>query len=431
MAGHLHPGDLSQLRVEALGKCDDRAVVTGLDAGYPPPEGFVLLIGTCRLQHLGDLVRTGTRGRRDLDLGLVGSDVLQFGQQGLLPGQYLRPLFGPPPLEQCSQVPPFPATWPEGLRAARMEGTSVRGRSRIGYLPARQLPRHRSGGVGIWNRSEEGPGVGVFRIGEDLLRGADLHDPAQIHDRYSVTEVFCRGQVMGDVDVGQVQVPAQVEHQFQDLGAHAHIQHGDRLIGNKQLRAADDRPGDDGTLLLPTGQFGGQFVQELLGRHQAGSLQRLDHPLSFSLLVLDQALDAQRVADGGPQVHRGVEGCVRVLEDHLQAAAQGAQPRLAHRRQVYVAIADLPGCGAYQSQQRSAEGGLPTTGLPHQSDHFSLTQGEVHAVDGFDPLAAAAEQAHQGIGTQVEMHLQVADLHQGLRVTGLRAGNGLRLRRQR
>jgi len=64
-------------------------------------------------------------------------------------------------------------------------------------------------------------------------------------------------------------------------------------------------------------------------------------------------------------------------------------------------------------------------------DAAGVTQREVDAVDGFDPLAAAAEQAHQGIGTQVEMHLQVADLHQGLRVTGLRAGNGLRLRRQR
>ena len=133
-------------------------------------------------------------------------------------------------------------------------------------------------GVRVRDRLEQRPGVGVPRVGEDLLGVADLDDAAEVHDRDPVAEELRGRQVVGDVDVAEPQLGLEVQHQLQDLGPHRHVEHRDRLVGHEHARSQDDGARHHHPLLLPAGEVARVLGEEQLDRRQADPLQRLDHP---------------------------------------------------------------------------------------------------------------------------------------------------------
>src|ERR1700722_5626000 len=69
-----------------------------------------------------------------------------------------------------------------GLGAARMEGAAWRQAGMARQLAGK--PRRPAGGGGhARDRLDEGPGIGVLGILEQLLRRPHLDDAAEIHDR--------------------------------------------------------------------------------------------------------------------------------------------------------------------------------------------------------------------------------------------------------
>ena len=84
----------------------------------------------------------------------------------------------------------------------------------------------------------------------DRLGGPDLDDPAEVEDGDPVAEELGGRKIVRDVEVRETELSFELEHQFEDLGAHAHVEHRHRLVGDEQDRVQDDRPRDDGTLLL-------------------------------------------------------------------------------------------------------------------------------------------------------------------------------------
>ena len=60
---------------------------------------------------------------------------------------------------------------------------------------------HLHRGIGDGDGGEQGFGVGVQRVAEDILRGAILHQIAQIHDAHRVGDVLHHGQIMADEQV--------------------------------------------------------------------------------------------------------------------------------------------------------------------------------------------------------------------------------------
>ena len=108
--------------------------------------------------------------------------------------------------------------------AAARRPAPRRGRSR-GTRPAR---------IGLRDRAQQRLRVRVLGIRVDRLRRADLDDPAEVHDRDPVAEELRRRQVVRDVEVGQVELALELEHQLEDLGPHAHVEHRDGLVGHEQ-----------------------------------------------------------------------------------------------------------------------------------------------------------------------------------------------------
>ena len=169
---------------------------------------------------------------------------------------------------------------------------------------------------------DEGAGVGVLGILDDLVGGAVLHDAAQIHDRNIVGDVPRQGDVVADEDHRRVVVPGQVDQHVDDLGADRHVQHRHRLVGNDEAGVQEHGADDGNSLQLTAGQLVGIAAHDVLSRAEAAGLQGLPddfQPLlhrSADVVVLQGP--QQDLLDGIPG-RKGVKG---VLKHDLDLTAE-------------------------------------------------------------------------------------------------------------
>ena len=79
---------------------------------------------------------------------------------------------------------------------------------------------------------------------------------------------------MGDEQVGQVPLLAEVEHQPQQLGPDRDVEHAHRLVGDDELRPHCERAGDYHALALAAGQLVRVSGGVARGRPKTGRLER-------------------------------------------------------------------------------------------------------------------------------------------------------------
>ena len=178
--------------------------------------------------------------------------------------------------------------------------------------------------LGVWDRyrGDERLGVGVLWVGEQLLGGGEFDDLAEVHHRDAVAHVARDGEVVGDVEVADVELDAELEHEFHDRDADRDVEHGGGLVGHHELWVDDEGTRDGDALPLASGKFVGVAVDVGGSRAQADALEEFgDRVLPF--LVGRQALYGHRLGDGVEDGPAGVERFVGVLEDHLDPLAEG------------------------------------------------------------------------------------------------------------
>ena len=180
------------------------------------------------------------------------------------------------------------------------------------------------GNVGVHRQlgADEELGVGVFRVGQDLVGGADLHDSAQIHHRHPLADGPDRLQVVGDEDVGEVQLPLQAQQQPQHALLHGHVERGRRFVEDEHPRRRRQRSGDVDPLLLSPGEFVGITARQF--RRERHLLQQLvDSPRQVGSTQV--GVQEQGLGDRLPDAVAGVQRLVGLLEDDLHLAAPRAK----------------------------------------------------------------------------------------------------------
>jgi ABC-type dipeptide/oligopeptide/nickel transport system ATPase component len=103
--------------------------------------------------------------------------------------------------------------------------------------------------------AEQREGVGVARVGEQLVARSELDDPASVHDRDGVAEAGHHAEVVRDQDRRGVHLAAERAQQVEDLGLHGRVERGRRLVGDQQGRVAGDGHGDHGPLAHAAGEL--------------------------------------------------------------------------------------------------------------------------------------------------------------------------------
>src|SRR2546426_761494 len=166
--------------------------------------------------------------------------------------------------------------------------------------------------------------VRVPRILDELSSRAFLDDLPQVHDPDAVREDPCEREVVGDEQVCEALLLAQLEEELQDLCANRDIEHRDGFVGDQELRVQDERSGDRHALSLSSGELVRIPEQEVPRRPQARIGDRLLDPGFRLRAVPAQAVHDERFRDD--VVHRmlRIQRLVRILEDDLELLPQAA-----------------------------------------------------------------------------------------------------------
>ena len=113
---------------------------------------------------------------------------------------------------------------------------------------------------------QERAGVRVSGRGIHEVGRPDLDDLAEIHHRDPVADVLDDRKVVGDEQVRQSELRAQVREQVEDLGLDRHIERRDRLVTDDELGLDRERPGDADALPLAAAELVRIAVRRTWGR---------------------------------------------------------------------------------------------------------------------------------------------------------------------
>ena len=180
-------------------------------------------------------------------------------------------------------------------RAAGVEAAGVRRVDRIRDVALEHDPAAQAPALRVRDRHGREERARVRMLGRrvELLLVRDLGDLAEVHHEDAVGDVADDVQVVRDEDVREPEVALQVLEQVQDLRLHGHVERGDGLVADDQLRVDRQRARDADPLPLPAGELVREAVVVL--RVQADDLEQL----------LDAALDLRRrcrsCAPGAPR----------------------------------------------------------------------------------------------------------------------------------
>ena len=96
-------------------------------------------------------------------------------------------------------------------------------------------PLHFLPAAGDGNGRQQSLGIGMQWLAEQLRGIRCLHQLAQVHHRDLIGEELHHRQVMGDKEIGQVELRLQILQQVQDLSLDGHVQRGHRLVADDEL----------------------------------------------------------------------------------------------------------------------------------------------------------------------------------------------------
>ncbi len=234
---------------------------------------------------------------------------------------------------------------------------------------------------------------------DDVVRLAHLHDASQVHDRDAVREVPRRGQVVGDVEVGEPEVPLNVLHHVEDLRPGGQVDHGDGLVRDQHGRVQDEGPGRGHPLALAPGEHVGEAAHEILGRREFDLRQGPDDPGFAFLSVRGDFVDLQGFLQDVPDLEPGIHGGVGILEDHLDLPPVLLRFLVSDGGDVPAVEEDPAARGVDQLHDELARRGLARAGFPDQAEDLppaDLKGDPVHRTDDLPNLAEGLEKALVG-----------------------------------
>src|SRR5581483_5220375 len=91
------------------------------------------------------------------------------------------------------------------IRASRMEAAAGRRIERARHLARQLYPLADRGTLQCRDRREQGAGVGMARVGVDLVAVGELDDLAEIRARGAPTDVLNHAEIVHDEDLAQIE----------------------------------------------------------------------------------------------------------------------------------------------------------------------------------------------------------------------------------
>ena len=263
---------------------------------------------------------------------------------------------------------------------------------RAGRLASRQAAGVLEPDLVEERRGDQRLGVGVRRSREELVDGSDLDDVPQIHDRDAIADVTHGAQVVRDHEQRQIEAPPEDGEQVQNLCPNGGIDRRDRLVADQEPGPQQQRPGDDDALQLAAGALvrvmpRDRGVEADIGQGLADARQAL--PGRSDAVLAER--HRQRPLDS----HPGIERAGRVLEHHLDEAAEAAQLFGLHAEEVSPVDRDGASVGLRVVEREPGQCRLPASRFADQPHDLAPLDVQGHAVDRAYPGPAPPHAAHR------------------------------------
>ncbi len=194
------------------------------------------------------------------------------------------------------------------------------------------------------------------------------------------------------------------------------IQRRNGFIGHDKLRIHGQGPGNGDALALAPGKF--VRIAVLPTRVDPHLLHDLGYLLFNIAVGKGVAVKPDRLLQGLPHTHTGIERSVRVLENHLHACSVWLDGVAGKRINAFAAVENLSRLGWIQPHHRPGQGRFSATGLPHHTDRLALMDIKTDAIDclnhGFFACHPSffKRQLLQPAAGDIEMFDQVLDAYQ-------------------
>ena len=273
----------------------------------------------------------------------------------------------------------------------------------------------------VGHRGQQRLGVGVVRAVVERLAVADLDDLAEIHHRDLGAEVPDDGEVVGDEQEGDAELPLQVLQEVHHLRLDRHVERGHRLVGHQQLRLQGERAGDTDALALAAGELA-RVAVVVLGV-QPDDLEQLLDPVQHLLLGHDLVHPQRRADDRCRRCAGGSASCRDPGRSSGSRCATAASACCCQ-------LADLPAVELHRARRRVEQpgdqppgGGLAAAGLADQAQAPPRGDLERDPVDGLHLADRAPEQPR---GAHREVLREVGDLEDRRRVVARPDASGQR-----
>ena len=208
----------------------------------------------------------------------------------------------------------------EGLLARRLRvGTAGREEAAVRTAARRRRPAgnadERPAPGEMRDGSDQPACVGMCGGHEELLRRAELDDPAGVHHRHARCQRPDDGQVVAHVERGRAVERRQLAHRPEHVRLRRHVEAGGRLVEHDHPRPAGERHREADALLLAArelvrvpAQVGGRVGQRHLAHH-------LGDPLAPLTLAGAERVRLQHLHELRADPKRWVQRRGRVLRD--------------------------------------------------------------------------------------------------------------------
>ena len=264
------------------------------------------------------------------------------------------------------------------VRAAGAEGAAARRVQRARDIAGEHDALVGAGDLRIRDRDggQKRLGIRVQGMVIDLVGVGQLDHLAEVHDGDAVGDMAHDQQIVGDEQIGQAEFFLQLGEHVDDLRLDRHVQRGDRLVADDEVRVDRERAGDADALALAAGKFVG-VAGGMLGV-EADIAHELENALLPFLPAGVELMHVQRLADDVGDGHAGVEGGIGILEDHGGLVAEGLDIGLG--LDLPALVEDFAAGGLVQVQDGAADGRLAAAGSTQQGDEFPLINLQINSL---------------------------------------------------
>ena len=260
----------------------------------------------------------------------------------------------------------------------------------------------------VWAALDEGLGVVVPGVFENLLDGVVFPDDAIPHDYDLVGELTHDVQVVGDEQYRHAPRLLEVSHKLEDLLLDGHVQGRGGLVCDEELGLAGDGHGDHHALLLAARELVGIAVDAFGRIGQPAFLEERDGPQP-GFTAANARVQHQRLDDLLPHREHGIERGHGFLEDHGDLAAADLPELVGSLVEEFTPLEEdftagpEFGIGGQEPQDGHGGDGLAGTGFSHQGHRAVPGDVEADALEGLERLALL----------HAEGHAQVLDGYEG------------------